>query len=608
MTKEVMKSQIDKTVERYSMLFTLPSSTNKVFLLHLLVNGVGGVTAILLLNSLQASYFTGLFFGLAFLFLTLFADLVVQKILLKNDPIFNLRRVLSLSLFSSLIWFIIIVQGAIMSMLIGSTNLWLKFYLLGFSFVVILRLITFFTISSTNRRGKILSALVQPLMCCLPLLFMNGIVGYQLDLSIGLFLSFTVSFSIILIAIFVASLNRIGTKTVNIETFTLLRAFVFNWAEDLYHPLEHILERLGHEQDVNTSILTFSGKKGFKGIMVVPNIHPGPFKNVGSSVLPHKIQISLEDQFHCITAVPHGLCGHNLDLTSQLQNQKVVNEVLNALKFSTFSSEATPFERAEKNGAKASCQIFGNCALITLTMAPQTMDDLPQELSTTILLEAKKRGLSSAIIIDAHNSINGSPKVDNYVESIKIAAVTAIDKALSHQCLPFEVGTAKIIPENFGVKEGLGPGGISALVGKVGDQKSVYITIDGNNMVSGLREKILMNLKGINVEDGEILTTDTHMVTSLVLTKRGYHPVGEVIDQERLISEIREVTLTALRNLEPVKASWKSVNITKMKTIGDKQLSNLFIVIDEAIKLSKRLGSFLLAVAGIILVSLLFFI
>jgi putative membrane protein len=403
-------------------------------------------------------------------------------------------------------------------------------------------------------------------------------------------------------------MNRIGKKKLGIETLTLLRAFVFNWAEDLYHPLEQFLERLGHEQDVKTSILAFSGKKGFKGIMVVPSIHPGPFKNVGSSVLPHKIQMRLEDQFHCITAVPHGLCGHDLDLTSQLQNKKVVDEILNAMEFSTFSSEATPFERAEKNGAKASCQIFGKCALITLTMAPQTMEDLPQELSTTILLEAKKRGLSSAVIIDAHNSIKRAPKVDTCVDAIKAAAITAIDKALHHHGTPFEVGTAKIIPENFSVKEGLGPGGISALVGKVGDQKSVYITIDGNNMVSGLRERVLLNLKSIDIEDGEILTTDTHMVTSLVLTKRGYHPVGEAIDQERLIKDIKEVTLMALRNLEPVKTSWKSVNIKKIKIIGEKQLKDLFIVIDEAIKRTKRLGSFLLSVAGIILIFLLFFV
>jgi putative membrane protein len=607
MAKGVVKSQVDKTAERYSMLFTLPSSTHKVLLLHLLVNGVGGIIVFLPLNFIS-SPFIGLIFGLAFLFITLCTDIVVQKSLLKNDPILNLRRILSLSLFCSLLWFIIIVQGAIISMLIGSTNLWLKFYLLGFSLVLILRLIILSAISSANRKSQILSALVQPIMCCLPLIFMNGLVDYHLDLSSLLFVSFTIPFSIMLISVFVASVNQVGIRRVGIETLTLLRAFVFNWAENLYQPLENILERLGHEQNVSMSILSFGNNQGFKGIMVVPSIHPGPFKNVGSSVLPHKIQMALEDRFCCITVVPHGLCGHAFDLTSQLQNQKVIECILNAMEFYTDNAKASPFIRAEKNGAKASCQIFGKCALITLTMAPQSMEDLPTQLSTTLLLEAKKRGLSSTITIDAHNSINGSPNVEKYIESLQIAAVTAIDKALCEQRLPFELGTSKIIPEEVGIKEGLGPGGIGVIVLKVGNQKSAYITIDGNNMISGLRERILKNLKGVDIEDGEILTTDTHVVTSVVLTKRGYHPIGEAIDQEGLIKHIREATVTALRNLEPVKSSWKSVSITKMKIIGEKQLSKLFMVIDEAIKLSKRFAISLFPIAGIILILLLFFV
>jgi putative membrane protein len=603
-----MKSQVDKTVKRYSMLFTLPASIHRIILLHLLVTAVGGIAGFLPLNQHSTLSFMGLVFGSIFLLITIFTDFVVQRLLLKNDPIFNLRRCFSLSLFSSILWFIIIFQGAIISVIVGNTNLWLKLYLLGFSFVLILRLITLFTLSSVNRKDQVLSALLQPIMCCIPLFFIYELVGFRLDFSILLFVLFMIPSSIMLISLFVASVNQVGKRLLGIGTITLLRAFIFNWAENLYQPMENVLERLGHEQNVTTSILTFRGEKEVKGIVVVPSIHPGPFKNVGSSVLPHKIQMTLEDQFHCTTIVLHGLSDHALDLTSQLQNQKVINYLQNSMEFSTFSSKATPFVRTEKNGAKASCQIFGKCALITLTMAPHTMEDLPTHLSTTLFLEAKKRGLSSVIVIDAHNSVNGVPSVDNDVDSIKRAAEMAMDKALCHPRISFEVGTAKSIPKEFSVKNGLGPGGISVIVMKVGDQKSAYITIDGNNMISGLRERILMNLKDIDIREGEVLTTDTHMVTSVVLTKRGYHPIGEAIDQDRLIKYIREATVTALHNLEPVKASWKLVNIPKIKIIGEKQLSNLFLVIDEAIKLSKRRGVSIFPIVGIGIILLLLFI
>jgi len=54
-------------------------------------------------------------------------------------------------------------------------------------------------------------------------------------------------------------------------------------------------------------------------------------------------------------------------------------------------------------------------------------------------------------------------------------------------------------------------------------------------MVSNLRERILKNIIELGVPDGEILTTDTHVVNATI-TGLGYHPVGEVIDNEKLIA------------------------------------------------------------------------
>jgi putative membrane protein len=54
---------------------------------------------------------------------------------------------------------------------------------------------------------------------------------------------------------------------------------------------------------------------------------------------------------------------------------------------------------------------------------------------------------------------------------------------------------ATIVPNEFTVHDGMGSGGISVIVVEVDDQKVAYVTIDGNNMVSGLREKILASLK-----------------------------------------------------------------------------------------------------------------
>ena len=49
-----------------------------------------------------------------FSLLTLVADLVVSKLLLRGDPIFSLRRIVVLSLFSWVFWLIFIVIGVVL--------------------------------------------------------------------------------------------------------------------------------------------------------------------------------------------------------------------------------------------------------------------------------------------------------------------------------------------------------------------------------------------------------------------------------------------------------------------------------------------------------------
>ena len=183
--------------------------------------------------------------------------------------------------------------------------------------------------------------------------------------------------------------------------------------------------------------------------------------------------------------------------------------------------------------------------------------------------------------------------------------MTSLEEALSAKRSPFEVGAAKIVPKEFGIKEGMGPGGISVIVTKVGDQKTAYVTIDGNNMISGLREKILAMLQEIGIIDGEVLTTDTHGVTGVVPTARGYYPIGEAIDHTKLIGYIREVAVKALDDLTPAEVSRRTGTVPNVKVIGEKPIADLCLLVDEAMKQAKRLAVSLFSAAAILLIGLL---
>ena len=402
-------------------------------------------------------------------------------------------------------------------------------------------------------------------------------------------------------------MDREGTGSLGIASSVLFKAFLANWTEDLVAPLETFFEKMGTLEDVNVSLLTFRTKEKLKAAIIVPALHPGPFKNLGSSLLPSLIQTAVQEKYGCVVCAPHGLVGHELDVASQAHNQRVIDSIVGFLDESSSHSKATPVVRTEFKDAKASCQLFGDCAFVTLTTAPKTIEDLPPELEAFLSKEAKKRGLN-VLPIDAHNSMGGEFDVETAVSSFSEASVACFEQALKSTESSFRVGASNVIPGEFSIRDGMGSGGISVLVVEVGSQKTAYVTIDGNNMVSGLRDKILCAIKTLGIDDGEVLTTDTHSVCGLTRSSRGYNLVGEAIDHAKLISYIKDAVSQALTNLEPVTASWRTETIRDVKVIGDQQITELTVLADKTTECVKRVAVILFPGASVILITLLLFV
>lgn len=602
-SNDSLDKHISNMVKRYSSLFTLPSH-KKIVIWLCAICVLGGLLTIFLLSPNYLGLTLGLIFGLAFFFIVSLSDLMIYFSFMRKDPVFNLRRCSALSLFSCLTWFAIIFLGSFISIFLKNPVIWVKLFLLGFSFVLILRLLVFSTTSFAGREVVFLSSILQPVLCTIPIFSMSSVIG-SIGADFFVFYAIFILITVLAVSLFTFLVNRVGRKVVGVASLPLFKAFIANWTENLNAPLEGFLEKLGYEQDVKLSLLAFKAGGKTKAVMVVPAFHSGPFRNVGSSLLPYMIQNALENKIQCIVSVPHGLAGHGLDLSSQLQSEKVVEKILGSVDFSLSHSKATSLIRFQNKGASASCQVFGDCAFLTLTLSPKTTEDLPQELDVIIVNEAEKRGLSSAIVVDAHNSINGPFNLSEVLEPLKKAALYSLKQALSRERASFEIGAAKIVPEEYGVKEGMGLGGISVIVTRVGNRTTAYVTIDGNNIISGLREKILSSLQEIGIVDGEVITTDTHSVNGVVLTARGYHPIGEAMDNAKLISYIQQAAKNALSNLEPAEVSWDMETVPNIKVIGEKQIEVLGLIAEKTAKQAKKLAGSLFSAIGVLLITLL---
>lgn len=604
-SRDALDDYINKAVKRYSSLFTLPSHRTLTSWLFATCLFIGVFVALPILSSLYG-LLLGLVVGVIVFTLAMLSDFAINLSSLKNDPVLNLRRCSALSLYSNLLWIVFILLGGFSYIYFNDFVLWLRLFLLGLCAILILRLLIFSAISFASSGRNIFYSILQPGLYAMPLVFMGGIRGHVFASSTLLFFASSLIVSVLAAFCFMFFLNRMGTKILGIKLLSVLKIFMASWTEDLNEPLENLLEKLSVERDIKLSVIMFRAEEKVKAAIVVPTFHPGPFKNVGSSALPYLIQRELENKLKCTVSVTHGLSGHDLDLASQAQNQKIIENISKIVGISNFDSTTTPLMRGLKNGAHSSCQIFGKCALFTLTLAPQTMEDLPRDLEFFTTEEARKRGLSMAITVDAHNSIEGPFHFERAISPLKQAAVASLETALKSHKSSLQIGAAKIIPTDFSLKDGMGLGGICAIAVKVEDQLIAYITIDGNNMVSGLRERILQRLNEIGFHDGEVLTTDTHAVNGIVLTPRGYHPLGEAIDQEKIIKYIEQAAINAKNDLEPAESAWFTQVTPNVRVIGEKQVGMLCILAEKAFLRAKRLASIIFPLVSLIWTVLLF--
>jgi putative membrane protein len=584
---ESLSQSTDAAVRHYRSLFKLPS-LNKALLLLSLLCVVGALLSGVFVFRSGEKLTCGILLGLSLFLITFSLDCALSRFVLNRDPIYDLRRTTMLSVFCWAIWFFFIFIGTIAGVIVGF-SWWIRLCLVGFSAVLIFRLIVFNSTSFLDRTRLTLVSLLPPCLNVIPFVAVWMIVGYQtylLTLQRLLFFPFSLTLSVASSYLFLHFISDLPDQTLGVPGLSLFKAFLLSWIVDFNVPLEELLERLGRTQNVELSLFRFDSASKKVGI-IIPSIHPGPFKNVGSSTLPYVLKETLEKRYGCLACVPHGLFGHELDLASRAQTDKVAITVADAFDFVASGVAASPLVVASDGLASASCQIFDSAGFVSVTLAPNTTEDIPQELGLFVRQEAEKLGLTCCAVVNAHNSIDGSVRMPQALSSLCSAAASCLRETNSRSRSPFEVGASSVLPD-FGLEEGMGYGGITVVAFRVNDQTAAYVVIDGNNIVSGLREKILSALKGIGIDTGEVFSTDTHSVSGLVLGERGYHPIGEAMSHEKLINSIEQAAASALASLEPARAGFRRVSIPNVKVIGRERLESLSLLTDKGLRRAKQ--------------------
>ena len=550
------------------------------------------------------SFLFGAAWGVIAFVLPAFAsDIILYFTIMKEDPLFYLRRCLALSLFTTATWVLIFLFSSLVAILDRKFIFPDFAVILGLFAVIPPRALAIFSMSRTSFAKRTLFTLMEPSLTVLSVIAVFGLPYARM--ATGLVLSSIVglTFAFVLVAV----VEVYGRRAIGFSPIRMFRAFLTDWLEGQNREIESYLNELGVETEIEATAFAFrkKGSENVKGVMFVSNFHPGPFLNVGSSVLPYLMYSAISRRFNAVTLVPHGVSGHELNLVSQEQNARIIRWVLEGLEHARYDGSASKVTRMSNEIATATSQTFDRCALVTMTTSPHDMEDVPSEVSNKLsgLTHGRFRHLA---LVDAHNSLTGPTSMNSEkIGALEEAALSSLQVTAEEPMSSFRVGVARRMPAWFTLQDGFGPSGISAMGVEVSGQLFAYVNVDGNNMVTGLREEIIGAIKTVGFDDGEVMTSDTHMVNGIVSARLGYHPVGEAVPRARLLGEVTEACREALANLETCEVGAVSGQIL-VTTLGSKSLRRVMGLVYRISKLT-ALTLFPIVVA-ITILSLLFLV
>ena len=499
---------------------------------------------------------------------TVVVELVNAKIVLRQDPVLDFRRLMGIELASLGLLSFSLLIFSVLGIVFASPLLWLSGFLVGIVASLPVRLLAIMSMSSLGLARKILASIIPPLLTT------RAFFGVVVSLvSIPNLATFSFRASLVLLSgILVSSagclwivrrVETTGGSQLHYSPMGLFRAFLGHWLSSKPDALEARLKLMGNQRSIETGIISFAGSNSKpKGSIIVSNFHPGPYRDLGSAGLPSRLKDFVSESIGGVVHVPHGISNHELNIISRDNIDRLLLATKDNYPRDHLSTSASMMIQRMSGEATVTGQIFGKTVVLIITLAPSEMEDMPQLVSERIRQAADRMGLK-ALIIDAHNSITGQTSISSLqAEHIVTAAVSVLEDLNHMPQTRFSTGFANDPLSEFSLEDGIGPGGLSVLTVSNDTQRVAYITIDGNNMQKGFRQEIIESLRGVEISDAEIMTTDTHLVTGLVRSRLGYYPVGAHLSKDFLIDKVNNTVKRAVSNLEGSSSGFEDFQVT----------------------------------------------
>ena len=389
-------------------------------------------------------------------------------------------------------------------------------------------------------------------------------------------------------------------KNLGIGVLDLLSLFIAHMNEGS-NSLEGLFENMSEAIDTIVTFVSFRTENGIKALFISPSVHPGPLGDLGGSNMP----TLLANKFDHFTMVAHGPSTHDFNPIAVSEIDKVESAVKKGLKRVTYSPNASKFIRYNSEKANIGVQFFNEGMVILSTFAPEAVDDIEFGVGLTMMAQSRSRcNVEDSIIVDCHNSFTpeSGEVLPGNAEVFQI--IDVIDKIdPNRESYEIKVGCCSNNMGDLGKEEGIGESGLKTMIIEVDNQRTAYVLFDSNNMERGFRQEIMEAVNGLDIDEIEVMTTDTHTVNTL---SRGYNPVG-IAKREEIIEHVKISIKEAIKDLEKVEVGTGTEKILNLNTFGPKNSTELISTISSVVAVSKIIAPVLFITALLIVFIWIFY-
>ena len=508
----------------------------------------------------------------------------------------KMKHSMFLSLTSMFFICFILVCGGLVST-IFNMNLYTNSLLFGCVIVYGFNTLVLWSTTQIGFTKSAIIGLIQPIlilaMLVLLLFLWSDPSVFTTPLIINIVIKILIAFIIFIIAIytFITIAASPLEKNLNIGMLDLLSLFIMHMNEGS-NLLESTFEKMGEPIDTIVTFISFKGANGIKSLFISPSVHPGPLGNIGGSNMP----TILANKFDHFTMVAHGPSTHDFNPISTSEIDKIESCVKEGLDEIEYSKNATKFKRYANKAANIGIQFFNKGMVILSTFAPEGSDDIEFGVGLTMMTQSiSKCNVKDSVIVDCHNSfapesgevLPGNSEVFDLIDVINKIELD------DEEYESIKVGCCEDKMETLGKNEGIGESGLKVMVIEVASQRTAYVLFDSNNMEIGFRQEIIDATKDLDIDEIEVMTTDTHTVNTL---SRGYNPVG-IEKRPEIIEYVIKSIKIAIDDLEDVEVGTGTKKIRNLYTFGPKNSTELISTISSVVAVSKIIAPVLLITA-----------